>query len=313
MTEAAFIAGDWGTSRLRLYLCSASGESLDHAEGPGAADTKGNFAAVFSSLTASWRRQDDLPAVLCGMVGSSIGWKAVAAGKCPVAPDAIAQSVAGIPEQNVFIVPGLGCRNALNAPDFMRGEETQLLGALQLRASMRQGRQLVCLPGTHTKWVMLDNGTVEHFMTVPAGELFALLCKYSVLVHDVPPPAVPIAAVNPAFLQGMEEIIRGANAGMLCRLFECRSRRLSGELSTSDSPSFLSGLLVASDVRDALALFAEQLAGNEVLVIGTGGLCNLYTHVLTAMDCLATTLSGEDAVRAGLAHVYRLLRAGNRL
>ena len=35
MSDAHFIAGDWGTSRLRLFLCDRAGSILDRAEGPG--------------------------------------------------------------------------------------------------------------------------------------------------------------------------------------------------------------------------------------------------------------------------------------
>ena len=38
MTEAAFIGGDWGTTRLRLFLCDGHGAVLARAEGPGAAE-----------------------------------------------------------------------------------------------------------------------------------------------------------------------------------------------------------------------------------------------------------------------------------
>ena len=309
MNKAAFIAGDWGTTRLRLYLCSMQGETLDHAEGSGAAEAKGNFPAIFNSLVASWRHDDELPAILCGMVGSSIGWQPVPATHCPVSSQMIAQSIFRIPEHGVYIVPGLSCRNVLDAPDFIRGEETQILGALKLRALLREGRHLLCMPGTHTKWVALDDGRVEHFITAPTGELFALLCKSSVLVHDVPPAMVPATAMSPAFMRGVEEIKRFPDAGLITRIFECRSRRLSGELTSVDSQSFLSGLLVTTDVKDALALLATHHAGGEVTIIGTGQLCELYTQALSVMGCSTTTLSGDEAVRAGLAHVYQELRA----
>ncbi|MES1190434.1 MAG: 2-dehydro-3-deoxygalactonokinase [Steroidobacter sp.] len=304
MNNAAFIAGDWGTSRLRLYLCTASGEVLDEMEGPGAAQAKGNFPAIFTSLVASWRHSRELPALLCGMAGSSIGWQSVAAIHCPASPHVIAQSVVRIAEHNVCIVPGLSCRNVLNAPDFMRGEETQLLGALQLQASLRQGKHLLCLPGTHTKWVMLSEGKVEHFMTAPAGELFALLCRHSVLVSDNPSSTTPSSTMNTAFMQGVDAIINMPHASVLARVFECRSRRLSGELGAADAPSFLSGLLIATDIKDALTLFPAQHDGHVVL-IGAAALCELYTGALSAMKRSAITLSGDETVRAGLVRVFQ--------
>ena len=238
------------------------------------------------------------------MAGSSIGWQSVAAIHCPASPHVIAQSVVRIAEHNVYIVPGLSCRNVLNAPDFMRGEETQLLGALQLHASLRQGRHLLCLPGTHTKWVMLSEGKVEHFMTVPAGEVFALLCKHSVLVSDDPSSMALPSTMNTAFMQGVDAIINVPHASVLARVFECRSRRLSGELTAADAPSFLSGLLIATDIKDALTLCPAQ-HDDHVVLVGTDSLCALYTRALSAMNRSAITLSGDATVRAGLACIFQ--------
>ena len=77
----------------------------------------------------------------------------------------------------------MSCRNRFNAPDLLRGEETQILGALNLEDRLRQGRWVLCLPGTHTKWVVVEDGRVREFFTAPTGELFALLRDRSVLVR----------------------------------------------------------------------------------------------------------------------------------
>lgn len=311
MSTPAFIAGDWGTTHLRLYRCTARGDVLEQAEGAGAAQAKGNFPATLDALIAAWQNQYPLPVLLCGMAGSSIGWKQVEAIKCPAPMQTIAQATVTVDHhQNytVRIVPGLTCRNVVDAPDFMRGEESQILGAMQLHTSLQQGRHLLCMPGTHTKWVMINNGSVEHFITAPTGELFALLCKHSVLVSDVQRAIGLTVSVNQAFMHGVEEIRRFPGAGLLNRLFECRGRRLSGELSVEDSQSFLSGLLIATDVRDALALLSKN-ASDAVVIIGNNSLNNLYAHVLSGMNCSAVTLRADKAVCAGLAQVYQLLSA----
>src|ERR1051325_10531572 len=91
MSEAAFIAGDWGTSRLRLYLCEASGNVLARGEGEGAAALE--WGGRFSARGAAWdKAHGQLPAVLAGMVGSTIGWREVPYLKCPAKPAAIADA-----------------------------------------------------------------------------------------------------------------------------------------------------------------------------------------------------------------------------
>ena len=51
MTAGFFIAGDWGTTNLRLALCDTRGAVISQANGPGVAQTQGRFDSVFSELT----------------------------------------------------------------------------------------------------------------------------------------------------------------------------------------------------------------------------------------------------------------------
>jgi len=220
--EGSFVAGDWGTSHLRLFLCDAQGKVLDSATGPGIGASDGRCAEIFDSLASKWGTQ--LPAVLCGMVGSNIGWIQAPYAACPATLAEIAGRSASVRDGRIRIVPGLSCRNHFAAPDFMRGEETQILGALALEPALRQGRQLLCLPGTHTKWAVLNDGVVSEFLTAPTGELFNLLSSHSVLVRERGEVTVD------AFRKGLAQFARFPAAQLLHRLFECRSRSLAGEL-----------------------------------------------------------------------------------
>lgn len=318
MTSAAFIAGDWGTTHLRVYLCDVDGTVLDHAEGPGAADARDRCATVLLQVISRWQMGTALPVLLCGMVGSSIGWKQVNPVNCPVLPQSIASAADRVQQvpYPVYIVPGLRCRNIVDAPDFMRGEETQILGAIQLHPELLKGTHLLVLPGTHTKWVMIRDGVVEHFLTAPTGELFSLLCKFSVLVHDAQPATPYSSEVNEAFKLGVAAIHRFPSAGLLDRLFECRSRRLAGELAAADASSYLSGLLIATDVSDALRLLSPDAAldqATQVVVVGSTVLCDMYAHVLLERNCKAKIVAGNSAVCAGLARIFQLMRNNGEL
>src|SRR5262249_9176725 len=178
----------------------------------------------------SWNeRHGELPIVLCGMVGSSIGWVQTPYLPCPARPEQIAGACIELRGGRIHIVPGLSCRNPAGAPDFMRGEETQLLGALQLAPTLAEGRHLVCLPGTHTKWTILQDGSVQEFLTAPTGEIFASLCSQTTLV---PPDGHVKSESNPAaFARGLARIRQSPETRLLHKLFESRSLRLSGELA----------------------------------------------------------------------------------
>ena len=295
-----FVAGDWGTSHLRLFLCDARGKVLDAVTGPGVAGSDGRCEQIFDSLTSKWTAQP--PAVLCGMVGSNIGWVQAPYAACPATVADIADRSASLRDGRIRIVPGLSCRNRFDAPDFMRGEETQILGALALEPALGRGQQLLCLPGTHTKWALLNEGVVTEFLTAPTGELFNLLVNHSVLVRersDVTPDA---------FRAGLEQFERFPRAQLLHRLFECRSRNLNAELEPHKVSAFLSGLLVASDIAGALETLGSA---TTVHLIGSPDLTRLYATGLARRQCPVTSTDGSAAALAGLTRI-RIQLTGHR-
>lgn len=307
MGGADFVAGDWGTSHLRLFLCDAQGRVLDSASGPGVAGSDGRCAQIFDSLVSRWAAiSQPLPAVLCGMVGSNIGWLQAPYVACPATLQEIATRCCSLRDGLIRIVPGLSCRNRFDAPDFLRGEETQILGVLALEPALRHGRQLLCLPGTHTKWVLLDAGVVIEFLTAPTGELFNLLSSHSVLVRER--GSVTDNGAAGAFRRGLAQVERFPQAQVLHRLFECRSRNLDGELAPQEVSAFLSGLLIASDIAGILDTLGDARA---VHLVGAPELTTLYAAALHLRHCETHTTDGSQAALAGLTQIRKQL-TGNR-
>lgn len=298
---AAFIAVDWGTSNARFALCDEDGKALEIRKGPGAVESRGKFAETFDAHTAGWRTtHGDLPAYTCGMVGSAIGW--VEAPYLPAPADLyeLADSPVMI-RDGVWVVPGMRCTNPLGAPDVMRGEETQLLGARELSGSLGEGHSLVCMPGTHTKWVSLFDQTVQEFLTAPTGELFATLCDHTVLVHDKSTPRVHVAK---DFERGLAEAEKHPGR-FLHQLFQARSLRLDKQLSVEGAASWTSGLLIGSDVGGALSLF-DEFPEAMVYVVGTPELTSRYAAALTRRGRKVLEVDGADAALAGLAFVFQV-------
>lgn len=298
---AAFIAGDWGTSNLTLALCDEDGQALEMRKGPGAADSRGRFAQVFDELTADWlATHGPLRTVLCGMAGSAFGWREASYLPCPADLYELADETV-TPREGVSIVRGMSCTNPLGAPDVMRGEETQLFGAQSVLGAMGAGKQLACMPGTHTKWVSLNDSVVQEFITAPTGELFAILCEHSVLVRE---KTTPIEHHPLDFERGLDESARHPDAPVLHRLFQSRSLRLDRQLSPEGAASWMSGLLIGTDVKGALAMFTHD-AGAPVYVIGTPQLTASYALALSRSGRTPVQIDGAQAALAGLGLVFR--------
>ena len=180
MSRAGYVAVDWGTSSFRLWLVDRAGAVLDERRSPEGmmVASKLGFAAVLQSHLDAVGAGNDLPVGICGMAGARQGW--VEAGYIDT-PAHLASILAGavvVPglSRDVRILPGIAQRDR-NAPDVMRGEETQLLGALGMDAA---DDAVVCIPGTHSKWAMVKDGTVERFATFMTGELFGAISRETI-------------------------------------------------------------------------------------------------------------------------------------
>jgi 2-dehydro-3-deoxygalactonokinase len=303
-----FVAGDWGTSHLRLSLIDDAGRVLETKRGPGVATLARTPADIFADLASGWdTRFGALPAVLCGMAGSTLGWREVPYLSCPIHPRRIADGVLRFEAQGrrVAIAPGLSCRNRLLGPDVMRGEETQILGALLSDPALAHGRHILCMPGTHTKWVLLHDGVIEHFLTGVSGELFEVLSGHSVLVGAQNRSE---AIAEKPFALALEQTRLHPDAELIHLLFATRSRQLAGEIKPRDAQSYLSGLIIGQDVAGALRLYRDELERVErITVIGAMELAALYVMALDTRGRTTKSLDGATASLAGLKALHEAL------
>jgi 2-dehydro-3-deoxygalactonokinase len=260
------IAVDWGTTSFRAYRLDAEGRILEtRASGDGILSVK-DFSAVLKARVGDWK---DTPILMSGMVGSRQGWREAAYVECPAGFEEICKKLLHV-QNSVWIVPGLICRGGV--PDVMRGEETQILGC-----GVTQG--VVCLPGTHSKWVEVAGGKIQRFSTCMTGEVFAVMKAHSILGRMM-------AGEGDSFLQGVAR--SGEPGGLLHHFFGVRTRSLVGELF--DPASYLSGILIGHELRAA--------GTRTVSLLGAPQLTALYAKAGEALGIETTVLPAESGVRA---------------
>ncbi|MFT6725200.1 MAG: 2-dehydro-3-deoxygalactonokinase [Arenicella sp.] len=307
MTQTTqFIAGDWGTSNLRLYLCkyNAGGGSyiLETRFGPGISQINNDFEDQFFTLAQDWLDLwGDLPVLLSGMIGSTIGWKDAPYLSCPVDAKQIAAGRLKFECRDISfsILAGLRTNNPLGAPDVMRGEELQMLGWLRLQDKPK-GKRLFVLPGTHNKWTLVENGSITNFLTAFTGELFSLLGNNSILVTDK-----NSACFNQAvFMDGVRAIGSLGNAQLLHALFATRSKQVLGEMASTDALSYLSGLIIGADVIGASKLFGEV---DGVTIIGEPTLTQHYTLALDYFAVNSDSCDPSDIAISGFEAIFEQL------
>lgn len=303
------IVADWGTSQLRVMLCDGD-RLVDQRVGPGigaVVAAKRPPSEVFTDISGEWLLQyGSNGVVLCGMVGSSMGWVEAPYAECPASLAQLASAAITVeaPQAKFAIIPGLACINHLGAPDVMRGEETQILGAMVLLPLLGRGRHIACLPGTHSKWAVIEDGIVQNFTSAPTGELFAVLAEHSVLVQVS--EAMPFNQA--AFDAGVERSLSGPACALPFLLFETRSRTLMGGMPQGAARDFLSGLLIGVEIRaakDACAYWGVD--DREVILIGEPDLTDRYTRALALAHSRGRAIDGSAAVLAGLLALRRTL------
>jgi 2-dehydro-3-deoxygalactonokinase len=291
MADAALLACDWGTTNLRAWTLDSQGAVVAQRDFPLGVSklAAGEAARRFETEVRPGLHAQGLPAILCGMVGSNLGWTAVPYADCPAGLSDLAGAQTTVAD-GVRIVPGLRCDGIAGAPDVMRGEETQILGWLAQHPDRQVGRHLICHPGTHAKWVRIVDGRIDRFVTAMTGELFAVLGRHSVLKSDAE------ADDEDAFDQGLTAA--GQGDALAARLFSARARVVGGGADPATTPSYLSGLLIGAEVAGVPRLLGE--APETVVLLGDAALCARYRRALVSAGVEAEIFDGEAAAIAGL-------------
>jgi 2-dehydro-3-deoxygalactonokinase len=307
--ENTILGIDWGTSNRRAYLIDHSGRCLaEHADGEGLLAVRGDFARSLATLRATMGISDTVPVIMSGMVGSASGWQ-----EAPYLD--VSVPLAQLPAHLVDVAGHPGCRivpgylSRQHGVDVMRGEETQLLGALAL--GVRDG--WIVLPGTHSKWVFLRDGCVEQLSTYMTGELFAMLGREGTLA-SLMAPVEPSAWHSDgaehaqeahqqshnddvAFSSGLAEARQ--QQALTHSLFGVRARVVSHTMAAGAARSFVSGLLIGTEFAAAEAR-GNTDSSNTIHLIASTALSARYASAAKQFGLEAIVLDPDTVYLAAL-------------
>lgn len=295
MIRPDWIAADWGTSRLRVWAMSGDRPLAEASSGDGMGTlAPGDFEPALLALVSDWLGPGQTPVIACGMVGARQGWAEAPYLPVPTRPGTSALRVpATDPRLSVHILPGL---SQSTPPDVMRGEETQIAGYL---AAHPQWDGILCLPGTHCKWVHASAGEVVSFRTFLTGELFALLTTRSVLRHSTAGSDFD----HSAFAEAVSDTLSRPET-LAARLFSLRADDLLHGTPAPQTRARLSGLLIGAELAASRAYWL----GQEVVVIGAPATAPLYISALASQGVTATRADTAALTLAGLTAAFHALK-----
>jgi 2-dehydro-3-deoxygalactonokinase len=277
-----FIAVDWGTTNRRAYLIEDGRVTDELADNRGMLTiAPGGFSEAADEIT---ERLGPANMLLAGMVGSNRGWADAGYADVPSGIADVAAALHWIVPDRIAIVPGVRLAGE-DRYDVMRGEEVQAFGAVA--AGKIDPDALICHPGTHAKWIQMGGGRIVDFVTAMTGELFSTLSKHGILATQMGAEVT----IGGAFLAGVDLALR--DRPLAEALFEVRSRKLAGQLEDRDAPSFLSGLLIGSDV-------AAHRQSTQISLLGREDLCALYAAAIAHAGGTSVSVDGAEAFVAGM-------------
>jgi len=303
MKKPAYIAIDWGSSRFRAYLLTHHMDiidSIDQAEGVKQHQHQ-DYALICKRLLNNWSyaiQTLHLPLFMAGMVGSNIGWHEVPYLSCPLSLSTISKQIVKRKspwDTHMYIIPGIKLEHDRRV-DIMRGEETLMIGAVELMQT-----EIYCLPGTHSKWIEIKNERLQNFTTMITGELYAILKDHSLLAQGLPTQQFN----QQWFDEGIMEM-KQSDSSLLVYLFNVRAKRMLGKLPKANVLSYLSGLLIGAELctmRQKLLIHKDRflsILASPMLQQRYVSACNLLGICTKVIDSETAFIKGIHTLIKGL-------------
>lgn len=292
--NCSLIALDWGTSSLRAWRFNGLSTPCEKREFPwgimklpcAGEERDTAFRETLYKVCADWLEESpSCPVIACGMVGSAQGWREVPYTSCPVSLTQLASQLLQIDlgrQRMLNIIPGVVKTG--NIPEVMRGEETQIFGALAANEVVQQANErgesvLIGLPGTHSKWTTVRQSMLNNFHTFMTGELFDALTHHTILGAVMAPAEEPQWS---AFLDGLEVARSRHSTGLLSTIFSTRTRFLTGQLPQTQQSDYLSGIIIGHEMCGlGHALLNAAPSDMAVALIGNDTLCERYQRAFS--------------------------------
>ncbi len=287
---------DWGTSNFRAIILDDRFNIVDSiSSNSGILQFKKNeFKTFLLDILKPWLEKPLNPTILMsGMIGSKNGWHETSYLLCETSLDKVSNNLFKIPEieENIYIVPGVKTLKD-NFIDLMRGEEIQIFGALK---TLDINNSICILPGTHSKWAIIENKNIINFKTNMTGELFNTISTYTILEKTIKSKGFH----NDTFIKGVE--LSKLSGGLLNHIFQIRAQ--ADTIGEDFTNSFLSGILIGHEIKEMKVLFSK----NDFIVIGSTFLNDLYVKALKVYSIESTSIDSNEATKEAMKYMYKKL------
>ena len=308
-----YITIDGGTTNTRIYL-ACDGEikgSRRLSVGSNSPESKKQTApmikeAISELLSENGLREEDITRILAsGMITSEFGLFTVAHSAVPLgikdirrnSVETVLPEISSIP---FFFISGI--KTVSDSPvnvNFMRGEETELIGILD------DTNAIYVLPGSHSKIIRVNaEGEVIGFMSTLTGELISAVANHTILSVSV-----DIKKDKPSDT-GLADGYRYAERyGINEALLKPRAMKLCGSLDNSYIYGFFMGAVLQGEIRGIL-----EMEEKRVIIGGRAEIRDSMAYLISTLsDKSVVSLTDEAVMESTVRGAIRIFehRDGN--
>ena len=298
-----FIAVDWGSKNFRAYAIDEHGEIRQRAKAhQGIQRCKDDsYAQILRRLLGKWfNKYPNVPVLMSGMIGDTDGWQEVDCVEAPASIDDVAETVEKIInhrfERDIYIVPGVRLVDKNGEGEMIRGEEIQAFGMMQQFPG--RSRYIICLPGSLTKWIEVVDGRIVDFHTFMTGEIYSFLTRQSALATSVE----GVFHSPEATAKGIA--VSQNSSRWLHDLYQVRALCAAHDIAPVEMSSYLSGLLIGSELKAAKELFPGL---TEIFLAAAPWLMDVYQQAAEVYGLTVNSTKGEQITASGLFQIYERL------
>ena len=298
--KSIWVGIDWGTTNLRAWAIDKNGNILatSNTQRGMARLSPGEFELALLDQIEPWLNATGrTDVVICGMAGARSGWAETPYRETPCKPLSALSFVSPTScDRRISVSIMNGIKTRKPRLDVIRGEETQIAGFLNTEQNFSG---VICLPGTHTKWVQVDNGIIVCFQTFMSGEIFDLLARKSTLSAFV-----SVSLGDDSEFKCAVEIALRNPADLAAQLFAIRADALLDGLTPERASARLSGTIVGAE----LAACKPFWLGREIAIIGNDRVSRAYESALKLQGLAPRVFDVTEATVKGLT-VFRKMQS----
>ncbi|SEH41890.1 2-dehydro-3-deoxygalactonokinase [Halobacillus karajensis] len=255
--------------------------------------------------------------VASGMITSNLGLHEVPHIESPASLEDFIGAVQVVKAEEFLNIPCLyvpGMKNAvtdsleeelsvINQYDVMRGEEVEAYGLL--KQINTEGKGLMILPGSHTKYVLVgQNRELLRCRSTLGGEVLKAVRDQTIISDSLNEKLVE--EVIPEYVMKGYQAAR--KVGVTRSLYHIRLLHLFSKLDENERANYYAGVILSYDM-EALEQMLEEEEVSWIMVGGSDPLRSLFYHLLTHVSDSASIVLADDE-QVERATVYGTLEVG---